>query len=197
METVFLKLGGSLITFKKKKFKADRRTINRLSREIKQALDEKKMRLLIGHGGGSFPHTTAHKYSVHKGLINKKSTLGFSLTQDAAARLNRIVIDSLLREGVRAASFPPSSWIIARKGDIEMSFPNPIRVALQNGIVPVVYGDACLDIGQGVCIVSTEQILSHLDRAEKLYLDDLMKLADAHEGLAAFMEKRKPNWKHA
>ena len=46
-------------------------------------------------------------------------------------------------------------------------------------------------------MVAREQILSHLGRVEKLYLDDLMKLADAHEGLAAFMEKRKPNWKHA
>ncbi len=31
---------------------------------------------------------------------------------------------------------------------------------------------------------------------EKLYLDELMSTADAHEGLAAFMEKRKPAWKH-
>jgi cyclohexa-1,5-dienecarbonyl-CoA hydratase len=31
---------------------------------------------------------------------------------------------------------------------------------------------------------------------ERLYLDDLMNTADAHEGLAAFMEKRKPAWKH-
>lgn len=31
---------------------------------------------------------------------------------------------------------------------------------------------------------------------ERLYLEDLMKTADAHEGLAAFMEKRPPIWKH-
>ncbi len=34
-----------------------------------------------------------------------------------------------------------------------------------------------------------------LERAEALYLDDLMRLEDPHEGLAAFMEKRKPVWK--
>lgn len=32
---------------------------------------------------------------------------------------------------------------------------------------------------------------------ERLYLDELMKTADAHEGLAAFMEKRAAVWKHA
>jgi cyclohexa-1,5-dienecarbonyl-CoA hydratase len=31
---------------------------------------------------------------------------------------------------------------------------------------------------------------------EKLYLDELMSTQDAQEGLAAFMEKRAPMWKH-
>ena len=34
-----------------------------------------------------------------------------------------------------------------------------------------------------------------LARAEKIYLDELMKTEDANEGIAAFMEKRKPQWK--
>ncbi len=31
-------------------------------------------------------------------------------------------------------------------------------------------------------------------RAEKIYLDELMKTADAQEGIRAFMEKREPKW---
>lgn len=34
-----------------------------------------------------------------------------------------------------------------------------------------------------------------LERAEAIYLNELMQLEDAHEGIAAFMEKRKPVWK--
>jgi cyclohexa-1,5-dienecarbonyl-CoA hydratase len=34
-----------------------------------------------------------------------------------------------------------------------------------------------------------------LARAEKIYLDELMQTDDAHEGIRAFMEKRKPKWK--
>jgi cyclohexa-1,5-dienecarbonyl-CoA hydratase len=33
-----------------------------------------------------------------------------------------------------------------------------------------------------------------LARAEKIYLEDLMKTADAQEGIRAFMEKRQPKW---
>lgn len=36
-----------------------------------------------------------------------------------------------------------------------------------------------------------------LHAAERIYLDDLMELDDAREGLAAFMEKRTPAWKGA
>ena len=33
-----------------------------------------------------------------------------------------------------------------------------------------------------------------LARAEKIYLEELMKTTDAHEGIRAFMEKREPHW---
>jgi cyclohexa-1,5-dienecarbonyl-CoA hydratase len=33
-----------------------------------------------------------------------------------------------------------------------------------------------------------------LARAEKIYLDELMKTADAQEGIRAFLEKREPKW---
>ncbi len=35
-----------------------------------------------------------------------------------------------------------------------------------------------------------------LDAIEKIYLDELMKTADAQEGLKAFLEKRKPIWEN-
>lgn len=41
------------------------------------------------------------------------------------------------------------------------------------------------------------QIMAHLEQAESLYLNDLMKLSDSHEGIAAFIERRAPRWTHA
>ena len=38
--------------------------------------------------------------------------------------------------------------------------------------------------------------LEALARAEDIYLNDLMKTEDAHEGVRAFMEKRKPEWRN-
>ena len=33
-----------------------------------------------------------------------------------------------------------------------------------------------------------------LARAEQIYFDELMQTADAHEGIAAYLERRRPNW---
>jgi cyclohexa-1,5-dienecarbonyl-CoA hydratase len=36
-----------------------------------------------------------------------------------------------------------------------------------------------------------------LDEMEQLYVDGLMETGDANEGIAAFLEKRKPDWKNS
>ncbi len=40
-----------------------------------------------------------------------------------------------------------------------------------------------------------QQLKSELPKIERQYLDELMATADANEGIAAFMEKRKPVWR--
>lgn len=39
--------------------------------------------------------------------------------------------------------------------------------------------------------------LTHIDYLETLYLERLMKLHDAEEGIRAFLEKRRPTWTHS
>ncbi len=39
------------------------------------------------------------------------------------------------------------------------------------------------------------QLESDLERAEKIYLEELIKTEDAQEGIDAFLQKRKPQWK--
>ncbi len=46
-------------------------------------------------------------------------------------------------------------------------------------------------------LIARRSILAHLERVERVYLDELMTLSDAHEGIAAFVERRSPAWSHA
>jgi cyclohexa-1,5-dienecarbonyl-CoA hydratase len=41
-----------------------------------------------------------------------------------------------------------------------------------------------------------EALLARLDAAEQLYLDELVPLHDAAEGIQAFLDKREPEWKN-
>jgi len=157
-----VKLGGSLITDKRKKEFLEKKTLARLCKEIHSARKEKRIELVAGHGGGSFPHYPAHRYKVMQGIHNKNSLKGFALTNDAAARLNRIVVKELIKAGENAVSVQPSAWLVAENGKVKASFTEPIRTYLKNGLLPVPYGDAVADTKKGIAILSTEQILGEI-----------------------------------
>jgi cyclohexa-1,5-dienecarbonyl-CoA hydratase len=52
------------------------------------------------------------------------------------------------------------------------------------------YARQALDLGRG------RSLDAALTEQENIYLHELMKTADANEGIKAFMEKRKPVWRH-
>ncbi len=162
MSLTLVKLGGSLITNKRKKEQLEKKTLKRLCREIHSTRKEKKFDLVVGHGGGSYPHYPAHKYKVVQGIQDSNSLKGFALTNDAAARLNREVVKELIRAGENAVSVQPSAWLVAGNGKIKTSFTEPLRQYLKNGLLPVPYGDAVGDTKRGIAILSTEQILSEI-----------------------------------
>jgi cyclohexa-1,5-dienecarbonyl-CoA hydratase len=45
--------------------------------------------------------------------------------------------------------------------------------------------------------VLADAYAGHIAEAEKIYVNELLKTADAEEGIRAFMEKRTPKWKDA
>lgn len=160
MKPVLVKIGGSLITDKKKKETPNTKTLSLIAREIRKASE--KNTLIVGHGGGSFPHYPAKKYAVTQGITNKNSIKGYCLTNDAAARLNRIVVKSFLNAGINTATVQPSACFTCKNGEIFSSYTKPIQEMLIHNIVPVPYGDAVMDLKKGITILSTEQILAEL-----------------------------------
>jgi len=160
---ILIKLGGSLITDKNRPFTVKTSVIDELSRQIKEALEEdKNLQVIIGNGGGSFPHYPALKYKMSEGIKEEKQKFGFCLVQDAASRLNRIVVDFLLKHNLKAVSLNPSSMIITKKGKIKKFFSYPLFSMLNLGLIPVTYGDIVLDEEKGSHILSTEIILNFL-----------------------------------
>lgn len=161
-ELVFVKLGGSLITVKEIPFTENKKVINQLAKEIHHVRKKRKFKLLIGHGGGSFPHVPAAKYQTDLGVINEESYGGISEVQDAASRLNRIVVSALMKAGENAMSIQASSSCTAEDFKIVDFYTKPIKKLLDYDMVPVIYGDVGIDLKRGCCILSTEEIFSFL-----------------------------------
>ncbi|MCD6528976.1 isopentenyl phosphate kinase family protein [Candidatus Bathyarchaeota archaeon] len=158
-KTVILKLGGSVITFKDRFMESNFASLSRLAREIHDAGVE---RLVLVHGGGSFGHPLAFKYRLHEGFEDYRQLEGFSKVHLAMRRLNRIVVESLLTQGLKAVGVQPSSCIVTRSGRIEKFETTPLEKMLELGITPVIYGDIVPDLEKGFSILSGDQIASYL-----------------------------------
>ena len=179
-ELVFLKLGGSLITDKTKPYTARLDVMDDLALQIKTALQtHPNLRLVLGHGAGSFGHVPASEYHTRDGLPPQPTPLthrkrdeteenywkGFAEVWYQAEMLNRYLMDALHKAEVRAITLPPSASVISSNGKVSVWDTTPIRMALSAGIVPVIHGDVVFDEVRGGTILSTEDLFMHLTRA--------------------------------
>jgi isopentenyl phosphate kinase len=165
----FIKFGGSVITDKTGQEAPDLPTIGRLAAEVSAARDrDHDLRLIIGHGSGSYGHTYARRYGVHTGIAPGADWIGYALTAAAALRLNRIVVDELLAAGVPALALQPSATLLSQAGRLAEWNTGAIERALAHGLTPVVHGDVSFDTVQGSAIISTEQLLEWLAQTPAL-----------------------------
>lgn len=183
-ELVFLKLGGSLITDKTQPYTVRLDKLADLAAQIARALQtQPSLRLVLGHGSGSFGHTAAKEYGTRDGpaplrLPPSSQKMGgvarraegggywrgFAEVWYQASRLNRYVIQALHEAGIPAMTFSPAASVWAESGHVAAWDTSQIKAALENGIMPVVHGDVIFDRAKGGTILSTEDLFEHLAR---------------------------------
>jgi isopentenyl phosphate kinase len=163
-EAILVKLGGSLITDKARAETSRLPVIRRLAGEIARAAARAPVRLIVGHGSGSFGHVAAARYRLAGGLVGQDQLPGVSFTQERAAALHRQVVTELLAAGACPYSIAPSSALVTAGGEAVAFFDEPLLLALEQGLLPVLYGDVVMDREQGVAICSTERLFSLLAR---------------------------------
>jgi isopentenyl phosphate kinase len=162
-DLVFLKLGGSLITDKNTPHHARLDIINRLASEIAVGLhDNPSLRLLIGHGSGSFGHVPAKKYHTRDGVSTTEGWRGFAEVWQEAKALNTIVMEALIGTGLPAIAFSPCAQVLTRSHNIIEWNTTQIFRSLKNDLVPVIYGDVVFDSVVGGTILSTEEQFEYL-----------------------------------
>jgi isopentenyl phosphate kinase len=159
----FLKLGGSLITDKTQPHTARVDVLARLAAEIAEALaQDPTLRLVIGHGSGSFGHVPAKRYGTRQGVHTNEQWRGFIEVWREANALNRLVIDALAQQGLPALAFSPLASVTAQAGRPVRWELAPLQAALAHRLIPVVQGDVIFDTDRGGTILSTEDLFVFL-----------------------------------
>ena len=160
---VFLKLGGSLITDKTQPYTPRLEIIDTLAGQIAGAQHENAdLKLILGHGSGSFGHPPAAKYGTREGVSGDEGWRGFAEVWYRASELNRLVLNAMRNAGLPAITLAPSAVITGRDGKIVSWDLTTMKKSLANSLLPVIYGDVVFDENRGGTILSTEDLFSHL-----------------------------------
>lgn len=192
---IILKLGGSALTIKD----ADKPTIDDVNLErIAEEVSCYNQDMIIVHGAGSFGHIHAKEYAIGETITDDKDKSnkikGMSLTQASVQLLNYKVISKLHEKNVPAIGMKPSSFIVNKNKRIDECDTNLIRQYLDDGFVPVLYGDAVLDKNDEIkySILSGDQIITYL--AKDLKADRVILSSDV-DGIYTDNPKTNPDAK--
>ena len=175
--TVFIKLGGSLITDKRVARSFRRDVTRNIAQQLAQIRAQRPgLRILLGHGSGSFGHFEARKYDIGDGIASEEQRLAHARVGAVAAELTALVRAELLEAGLPALRFPPSALLTTSNRRIDWLTLDALRVALEHGYFPLTHGDIMLDRAIGGAIISTETVFAAL--AEPLDATEIILLGE-------------------
>lgn len=169
MDLILIKIGGSLITDKKRAYTVNNQMIHKIASEIKELYSTGDYKIILGNGAGSFAHQSAKKYDTKDGFNGFSKKLGFCVVQNDAAKLNRILLEELLKEKLPAFSLQPSACLSSSNQIVNNLSFEIFPKLLNHNIIPVVYGDAIIDDKLGSTIISTDYLMELIVK----YLIDL------------------------
>ena len=162
-ERVVLKLGGSVITDKSGDCAIDHARLREIAVELAA---QRETALVLVHGAGSCGHPEARRYRINDGLAGD-NVPGVYETHTAVSSLNTAVVDALRDAGVEAIGIHPLDLGLAENGRLVSFETRHIAEMSEHGIVPVLHGDVVMDRLRGSCIVSGDQLVTHLAAALK------------------------------
>ena len=152
---ILIKLGGSIITNKEKPLSPRKKTIDNLTKSLRKISEP----IIIVHGGGSYGHYWSVKYDMH--TKEKKYDLrGVAIIKNSMIELNKIILDSLLKNKLSPYCLPPTDFMTGNKPIVKKV--KEIEKIAKSGMIPVTFGDALWFGQKKTYILSGDKIMTHL-----------------------------------
>ena len=152
---ILIKLGGSIITNKEKPLSARRSTIDKIAKILRKINES----FVVVHGGGSFGHYWSVKYNMHTkpAMYNQH---GVAVVKNSMVSLNKIVLDSLLKNKLSPYCLPPTDFMEGNRPIIKKV--KEIEKIAKSNLVPVTFGDALWYGKKKSFILSGDKIMTIL-----------------------------------
>lgn len=157
---ILIKLGGSIITNKQKPLTPNTSVINKIAIQLKKV----KEPIIIVHGGGSFGHYWSVRYDMHTKPA-KYSKKGIAIVKNSMIELNKIILDSFLKNKLNPYCLPPTDFMSGDKADTK-KVKEISRIA-KDGLVPISYGDVLWHGQNKFYILSGDRIMGILAKILK------------------------------
>ncbi|HWY34423.1 MAG TPA: isopentenyl phosphate kinase [Nitrosopumilaceae archaeon] len=157
---ILIKLGGSIITNKQKPLTPNISAINKIAIQLKKIREP----IIIVHGGGSFGHYWSVRYNMHTKPA-KYSKKGVAIVKNSMIELNKIILDSFLKNKLNPYCLPPTDFMFGDKADTK-KVKEILRIA-KDGLVPVSYGDVLWHGQNKFYILSGDKIMEILAKVLK------------------------------
>lgn len=176
---IIIKLGGSIITDKTDYRKFNRDIVARLCREIKDSGQD----VIIVHGAGSFGHIISKRFDLNGGFTSKEQIPAVAQVCYDTRDLSSMVVKELIDVGIPAISVPPGSAFYMEDRVLKMGDAPVIRMMVEKGLMPVMFGDPVQDRKLGFAICSGDQITELLakmfDAERVIFVSDIDGLFDS------------------
>ena len=157
---ILIKLGGSIITNKKKPLSARRKIIDNTLKQIRKI----KEPIIIVHGGGSYGHYWSIRYNMHTKPA-RYDLKGVSVVKNSMVELNKIILDAAVKNRLNPYCLPPTDFMIGNSSIKSKILA--INDIAKSGLMPITYGDALWYGQKKSYILSGDVIMTTLARILK------------------------------
>jgi isopentenyl phosphate kinase len=152
MKGAVVKLGGSIITFKRSGRPAVRRVVvERLAAEM---AGSGVRPLVVVHGAGSFGHTIVKRTGIDRAVRGRQGLMDWSEAQLGQNDLNVQITRILLGRSIPAFACQPTGMVVMRGGRLASLSMAALRGLLSMGLVPVLFGVPAYDASRRCTILS-------------------------------------------
>ncbi|OGQ92362.1 MAG: hypothetical protein A2284_18185 [Deltaproteobacteria bacterium RIFOXYA12_FULL_61_11] len=163
---IVCKLGGSVLTRKRDGLpELDRPALRRIAGELRRALAERALRLVLIHGVGAYGHSLVAETGIAEGLRLPEDLPAFLRAHLSVAGLNLRLAEFFHEAGLPILPLSPAALFELDRKAIVTAHLAPIEFALETlAAIPLLHGDMVPDRTLGGAVLSGDLILAYLSR---------------------------------